>query len=97
MDAPAPTVTGMNTACVIDDPAEWQGARTQADRLAGSPGRRRAARGRGRQMTADELGVLQGFPSGYPWAGRQSDQHRQVGDAVPPPLAAACIAEALGL
>lgn len=48
-------------------------------------------------MTAGELGVLQGFPFGYPWAGRQSDQHRQVGDAVPPPLAAVCIAEALGL
>lgn len=84
---PAPTITGMNTACVIDDPAEWQGPK----------GNRRAELGQGRQLVVEELSVLQGFPRDYPWQGTQSAQHQQLGNAVPPPLAAACMAAALGL
>jgi DNA (cytosine-5)-methyltransferase 1 len=97
MTAPAPTVTGMNTACEISDVAQWQGDRTQADRAAGRPGQRKQERGRGRQMLVSELAVLQTFPEDYPWQGKQSEQHRQMGNAVPPLLARACIAEALGL
>lgn len=95
--APAPTITGMNTACEISDPAQWQGSRTVHDRRAGLPGQRKEGRGKGRQMTVDELGVLQTFPRDYPWQGKQSEQHRQMGNAVPPVLAAAMIAEALGI
>ena len=97
LDAPAPTLTGMNTACLIHDLGQWQGDRTTADRLAGRPGRRKEERGHGQQLDVQTLGVLQGFPADYPWSGLQSQQHRQMGNAVPPPLAAACIAEALGL
>lgn len=35
-----------------------------------------------------ELGVLQGFPPDYPWRGSKSEQARQIGNAVPPPMAA---------
>lgn len=97
MTAPAPTVTGMNTACEISDPAQWQGVRTKSDREAGRPGSRTDQRGRGRQLTVEELAVLQTFPPSYPWQGKQSEQHKQVGNAMPPVLAAAMIAEALGL
>lgn len=40
-------------------------------------------------VTISELGVLQGFPADHPWQapGRSS----QVGNAIPPPLAAACL------
>lgn len=49
--------------------------------------------GRGRRrVSVAEAGVLQGFPPDYPWQGTKSAQYRQVGDAVPPPLAAAILA-----
>jgi DNA (cytosine-5)-methyltransferase 1 len=42
-------------------------------------------------MTVDEAAQLQGFPSGYPWSGGSVSRQQQVGDAVPPPLAAAIL------
>lgn len=39
------------------------------------------------RVTVQEAAVLQGFPSDYPWQGTKSAQYRQVGDAMPPPLA----------
>jgi DNA (cytosine-5)-methyltransferase 1 len=48
-----------------------------------------------RRVTVAEAGVLQGFPADYPWQGTKSAQYRQVGDAVPPPLAAAILAPLL--
>ncbi len=49
------------------------------------------------QVTVQEAAVLQGFPANYPWEGNKGQQHRQHGDAVPPPLAWHIIREALGL
>lgn len=43
------------------------------------------------RVSVREAGVLQGFPHDYPWQGTKSQQYRQVGDAVPPPLAAAIL------
>lgn len=43
------------------------------------------------RISVREAGVLQGFPADYPWQGTKSQQYRQVGDAVPPPLAAAIL------
>lgn len=42
-------------------------------------------------MTIEEAAVLQGFPPDYPWRGMQTAMFRQVGNAVPPPLARAVL------
>jgi DNA (cytosine-5)-methyltransferase 1 len=40
------------------------------------------------KITAREAGVLQTFPAGYPWQGNKGQQFSQIGNAVPPRLAA---------
>ncbi len=40
-----------------------------------------------RRLRIPELAALQGFPAGYELAGSRRDQVRQVGNAVPPPVA----------
>ena len=47
-----------------------------------------------RRLTVEEASVLQTFPLGMDWAGPQSSQYRQIGNAVPPRLALA-VAEAI--
>lgn len=42
-----------------------------------------------RRMTGRELAIVQGFPRGYGFSGRLSSVYRQIGNAVPPPLARA--------
>lgn len=46
-------------------------------------------------VTVAEAGVLQGFPPDYPWQGSSTSAYRQVGNAFPPPVAAAVIKELL--
>ncbi|WP_069466038.1 DNA cytosine methyltransferase [Actinacidiphila rubida] len=48
------------------------------------------------RITAVEAGVLQSFPAGFPWAGNKGQQFSQIGNAVPPRLAAHLLAPHLG-
>lgn len=41
------------------------------------------------RVTVDQLRALQAFPEGFTFTGTLTEQHRQVGNAVPPPLAKA--------
>lgn len=54
----------------------------------------RAADGSLSSMTAQEAGLLQTFPSDFPWSGR--DIAQQIGNAIPPRLAAHVLAAAVG-
>jgi len=49
------------------------------------------SRNDGVRVTVAEAAVLQGFPADYPWRGNRSSVYRQVGNAIPPPMAAAIL------
>lgn len=44
------------------------------------------------KITAQEAGVLQTFPADHPWQGNKGQQFSQIGNAVPPRLAANLLA-----
>jgi DNA (cytosine-5)-methyltransferase 1 len=75
----------------------------QGDPRIAQPGHRdreggeRQFEGESVRVTVQEAAILQSFPPDYPWQGTKSAQFRQVGDAVPPLLAAHVIAACLGV
>lgn len=82
-ERPATTVVGSYCPDVISPP----GYRTDVSRQNAEGGVR---------VTVAEGGVLQSFPADYPWQGSRTKQYEQVGNAVPP-LLAAHVCRALGL
>lgn len=47
------------------------------------------------RVTVEQATVLQGFRRDYPWQGSRHQQYRQIGNAVPPPLAAHVLTAAM--
>jgi DNA (cytosine-5)-methyltransferase 1 len=51
------------------------------------------SRNDGVRVGVSDAGVLQGFRPDYPWQGSKTSRHRQIGDAIPPPMALAILRE----
>jgi DNA (cytosine-5)-methyltransferase 1 len=75
LDRPAPTVTTCDGVGL--------GGLFARDYCEAATGRRR--------LTIAECAALQAFPEGYPFQGPSEARYRQIGNAVPPPFAAAVL------
>lgn len=53
--------------------------------------------GTSERISAADASTLQGFPADYPWQGTKTKTFEQIGNAVPPPLASAVLAQAAGI
>lgn len=63
-----------------------------ADTASGLPDDEQRAAPTPIKITAREAGVLQSFPADYPWQGNKGQTFSQIGNAVPPRLAAHLLA-----
>jgi len=113
LQRPAPTVTGGGTAtggaepfgngsrkamlAAMADPRHWAWKRP-ADTVSGTVGHVGGKQAGGHlNLDPEEGAVLQTFPRDYPFQGTKGQRSRQIGDAVPPLLAAHVVAAAAGL
>jgi DNA (cytosine-5)-methyltransferase 1 len=87
-ERPATTVQGDPRV----SPPGWRG--NPADYADGNPTR---SGDNAVRVTVQQAATLQGFPPDYPWQGTRTAQFRQVGNAIPPPLAAVVLAPLLAL
>jgi DNA (cytosine-5)-methyltransferase 1 len=72
------------------------GARASYRRAMFTPGAWAAEPSGRTKITMAEASVLMGFRRDYPWQGGRTKQAEQLTNAVPPPLAAACVIATLG-
>jgi DNA (cytosine-5)-methyltransferase 1 len=98
VDEPSPTVTGSSlSGWVQDRPATT----VQADPRIAGPGHKDRNHGQPQfgedsvRVTVEEAATLQSFPPDYPWHGSRTQQFGQVGNAIPPLLAAHVLAQVI--
>lgn len=84
-DRPSPCVMTNEYKGRPLDPKWWRKLNNASDALA------IATNGERRKLTTAECATLQGFPAGYAFTGKPVSVYRQVGNAVPPPLAEAVV------
>jgi DNA (cytosine-5)-methyltransferase 1 len=82
-DRPATTIVASRNPDIVSGPG-YRG-------VGAAP--RQAAPG-GVRVTVQEAALLQSFPADHPWQGTKTKQYQQVGNAVPPRLAAHILAAA---
>ena len=99
-----PASMGGNRTPIIDDEELYDGAEPWVvryhSRLVAGGAPEASAPVRLRRMTTVEAAAFQGFPSGFKFRGSQSSVFRQIGNAVPPPMARAvamAVKEHMGL
>lgn len=85
-DRPSPTIVGSFRPDVVAKPGYRKKGDPPRQKTPGSV-----------RVTVAEAGVLQSFPADYPWQGNSGKQYLQAGNAVPPLLARAVLAEATGI
>jgi DNA (cytosine-5)-methyltransferase 1 len=97
---PAPTITGGSHRWVFERPATTVVGQFRPDIIAAPGFRKDVSRQNAAgsvRVTVQDVATLQGFRPDYPWQGPRTKQHEQVGNAVPPPLAAHVLAAAIGM
>lgn len=102
IDEPAPTILFGHRS----NDVRWIGTRP-ATTITGRgdvarPGHRDRAGGERQfegsvKVTVQEAAILQSFPPDYPWQGSKTKQYEQVGNAIPPLLAAHVLAAVIGI
>lgn len=106
VDRPAPSLTGEGCSGTFvwttERPSTTLVSSFRPDVVAG-PGYRQAGDGPRQDapgsisISIAEAARLQAFPNGHPWAGSRTSVFRQIGNAVPAPVAAAVAGAALGI
>lgn len=97
---PAPTITTGSHRWVFERPATTVVGQFRPDIIAAPGFRKDVSRQNAAgsvRVTVQDVATLQGFRPDYPWQGPRTKQHEQVGNAVPPPLAAHVLAAAIGM
>ena len=97
---PAPTITCGSDQWVFERPATTVVGQFRPDIIAAPGFRKDVSRQNAAgsvRVSVQDVATLQGFRTDYPWQGPRTKQHEQVGNAVPPPLAAHVLAVAIGI
>jgi DNA (cytosine-5)-methyltransferase 1 len=104
-EEPAPTMAFGNNAARVEWVRDRPSTTVCATDRVSPPGHRDRSPGGESQfaspdtvrITIAEAAVLQSFPADYPWQGSKTKQFEQVGNAVPPLLAAHVVSAATGI